>query len=113
MKVSLAVTHQHGLMVGARSFTGNPYDGHTLAEQMAQTNTLLQGIGVKPATAIVVLGYQGLGKALVPVEVIHRGKFKSLTPQQKSWLNRRPGDRAVDRAHEGRSPHGPVLAQRG
>ena len=89
VKVSLAVTHQHGLMVGARSFTGNPYDGHTLAEQMEQTNTLLQDIGVKPITAIVDLGYQGVDKALAPVDVIHRGKFRSLTPQQKSWLKRR------------------------
>ena len=30
VKVSIAVTHKQGLMVGARSFAGNPYDGHTL-----------------------------------------------------------------------------------
>ena len=29
VKVSLAVTHQQGLMVGARSFPGNPFDGRT------------------------------------------------------------------------------------
>ena len=34
VKVSLVVTHLRGLMVGARSFTGNPYDGHTLAAQL-------------------------------------------------------------------------------
>ena len=34
VKVSLAVAHKHGLMVGARSFPGTPYDGHTLAEQL-------------------------------------------------------------------------------
>lgn len=89
VKVSLAVTHQHGLMVGARSFPGNPYDGHTLAAQIEQTNTLLQDIGVKPTTAIVDLGYRGVDKELAPVEVIHRGKFKSLTPKQRSWLKRR------------------------
>lgn len=89
MKVSLAVTHQHGLMVGARSFAGNPYDGHTLAAQIEQTNTLLQDIGVKPTTAIVDLGYRGVDKELAPVELIHRGKFKSLTPKQKTWLKRR------------------------
>jgi IS5 family transposase len=44
VKVSLAVTHKLGLMVGARSFPGNPYDGHTLAERLEQTNTLLQDI---------------------------------------------------------------------
>jgi IS5 family transposase len=89
VKVSLAVTHQHGRMVGARSFPGNPYDGHTLAAQIEQTNTLLQDIGVKPTTAIVDLGYRGVDKELAPVEIIHRGKFKSLTPKQRSWLKRR------------------------
>jgi IS5 family transposase len=89
VKVSLAVTHQHGLMVGARSFPGNPYDGHTLAAQIEQTNNLLQDIGVKPTTAIVDLGYRGVDKDLAPVEVIHRGKFKSLTPKHKTWLKRR------------------------
>ena len=48
VKVSLAVTHKHGLIVGARSFPGNPYDGHTLAAQLEQTNTLLQDLGVLP-----------------------------------------------------------------
>ena len=31
VKVSLAVTHKQGLMVGARSLPGNPYDGHVLS----------------------------------------------------------------------------------
>jgi len=89
VKVSLAVTHQHGLMVGARSFPGNPYDGHTLAAQIEQTNNLLQDIGAKPTTVIADLAYRGVDKELAPVQVIHRGKAKSLTPQQKSWLRRR------------------------
>jgi len=89
VKVSLAVTHQHGLVVGARSFPGNPYDGHTLAAQIEQTTTLLQDIGVKPTTVIVDLGYRGVDKDLAPVQVIHRGKVKSLSAQQKTWLKRR------------------------
>jgi IS5 family transposase len=31
VKVSLAVTHKQGLMVGARTLPGNPFDAHTLA----------------------------------------------------------------------------------
>ncbi|CAH2902853.1 MAG: IS1478 transposase [uncultured Paraburkholderia sp.] len=34
VKVSLAITEKQGLIVGARAFPGNPYDGHTLAEQL-------------------------------------------------------------------------------
>lgn len=89
VKVSLAVTHKLGLMVGARSFPGNPYDGHTLAEQLEQTNTLLQDIGVKPTTAVVDLGFRGVDEACAPVQIIHRGKFKSLDKQQRRWLKRR------------------------
>jgi IS5 family transposase len=89
VKTSLAVTHKSGLVVGARTFPGNPYDGHTLAAQLEQTTTLLQDIGVKPTTAVVDLGYRGVDDEVAPVQVIHRGKAKTLTAQQKAWLRRR------------------------
>ena len=89
VKVSLAVTHKLGLMVGARSFPGNPYDGHTLAAQLEQTTTLLQDLGVRPTTAVVDLGYRGVDAQVAPVQVIHRGKNKTLTAQQRTWLKRR------------------------
>ena len=65
VKASIAVTHKQGLIVGARTFPGNPYDGHTLAEQIEQTTNLLQDLKVKPTTAIVDLGYRGVDH-LVP-----------------------------------------------
>jgi transposase, IS5 family len=89
VKVSLAITHNSGLMVGARSFPGNPYDGHTLAEQLEQTSALLQDIGVAPSIAVVDLGFRGVDEACAPVQLIHRGKFKSLDAQQRKWLKRR------------------------
>ena len=30
VKAAVLISHQTGLMVGARSFPGNPYDGHIL-----------------------------------------------------------------------------------
>ena len=42
VKVSVAVTHKQGLLVGARSFPGNPYDGHVLSAQIEQSTILLQ-----------------------------------------------------------------------
>lgn len=89
VKVSVAVTARQGLMVGARSFTGNPYDGHTLAEQLEQTTILLQDIAVKPKVAIVDLGYRGVDAQLGEVELVHRGKSKTLTLAQRRWLKRR------------------------
>ncbi len=51
--------------------------------------TLLQDIGVKPTTAVVDLGFRGVDEACAPVQIIHRGKFKSLDKQQRRWLKRR------------------------
>lgn len=89
VKVSVAVTHKQGLMVGARSFTGNPYDGHTLAEQLEQVTILTEDTGAKPKQVTVDLGFRGVDAANPGVEVIHRGKLKSLTDQQRRWLKRR------------------------
>lgn len=84
----MAVTRKSGLVVGARSFPGNPYDGHTLTGQIEQTTTLLQDLGVKPTTAVVDLGYRGVDH-LVPINIIHRGRYKTMTDQQRRWLKRR------------------------
>jgi IS5 family transposase len=91
VKVSVAVTAKQGLMVGARAFPNNPYDGHTLAEQIEQTTILLQDVPgePKPKTVLVDLGYRGVDHELAPVQVIHRGKAKSLTKTQRRWLKRR------------------------
>lgn len=89
VKASIAVSHAKGLIVGARSFPGNPYDGHTLAEQLEQTRNLLQDLGATPMTAVVDLGFRGVDEAIAPVQSIHRGKFKTLTTLQRRWLKRR------------------------
>jgi IS5 family transposase len=89
VKASIAVTHKSGLMVGARSFPGNPYDAHTLWAQLEQTSILLEDVGRSPKQVVVDLGYRGVDHDNPNVEIIHRGKYKSLTKQQKRWLKRR------------------------
>lgn len=89
MKVSLTITEKSGLVVGTRSVPGNPLHGHTLAQQIEQTNTQLEEIGTKPTTGVVDLGFRGVDAELKPVEVVHRGKYKSLSKQQRRWLKRR------------------------
>ena len=83
VKASIAVTHKSGLMVGARTFPGNPYDGHVLNEQLEQTSNLLQDTGKVPKQVVVDLGYRGVDKDNPTVQIIHRGKFKSLTQLQR------------------------------
>ncbi len=87
VKVGIAVTACKGLVVGARSFPGNPYDGDTLAEQLEQTRGLLQDVSVEPTVAIVDLGDRG--RAVDGVQVLHRGKAKTLTRRQWRWIKRR------------------------
>jgi transposase, IS5 family len=91
VKVGLAITEKQGLIIGARSFAGNPYDGHTLAGQLEQTNILLQDQpgAPKPKTVLADLGFRGVDTDVVPVHLIHRGKHKTLSTTQRKWLKRR------------------------
>jgi transposase, IS5 family len=72
----VAVTHKQGLLVGTRSFPGNSYDGHVLAEQIEQSIILLEKLSVKLEQVVVDLGYRGkeVEEANSGVEIIHRGK---------------------------------------
>ncbi len=73
-KASVAVSSRGGWLVGAKSFTGNPYDGHTLAAQMKQVDHL---IGNMVAEVHVDLGYRGHdydGTATVHVDKRRRGR---------------------------------------
>ncbi len=89
VKIGIATTARGNLIVGARAFPGNPYDGHTLAEQLEQAAILMQGVAgaPKPTTAIVDLGYRGV--AVPGVEIIHRGRMRSLTAKARRLLKRR------------------------
>ena len=86
VKVSLAVTHKQGLMVGARSFPGNPFDGHILSAQLEQTTNLLQDLGRRPTQAIVDLGFRGVDADNPGVDIIPRGKDKTVAGQQRRRL---------------------------
>ena len=90
VKASVAVSHKSGLMVvGARTFPGNPYDGHLLNAQLEQTTILLEDVGRAPKEVVVDLGFRGVDADNPNVQIIHRGKFKSLTKPQRRWLKRR------------------------
>lgn len=89
VKTSVAITHKSGLMVGARTFPGNPYDGHILSAQLEQVGILLQDTGKVPKEVFVDLGFRGVDADNPNVEIIHRGKAKSLTTGQWRLLKRR------------------------
>ena len=55
-KVSVAVSSRGGWFVGAKSFTANPYDGHTPAAQMKQVESLIAN---QISAVYVDMGYRG------------------------------------------------------
>ena len=89
VKVGIAMTLKHNLIVGARAFPGKPYDGHTLREQLEQAGILMQETGVQPSTVYVDLGYRGVDADNPGITIKHRGKFKTLSAQERKLLRRR------------------------
>jgi IS5 family transposase len=85
-KVSVAVSSRGGWFVGAKSFTGNPYDGHTLAAQMEQVESL---IGNKVSEVYVDMGYRGHDyDGPVAVHVDKRRRGRTSAPRWR-WMKRR------------------------
>jgi IS5 family transposase len=89
VKACVAVTYAQGLMVGARTFPGNPYDGHLLSAQLEQTKILLEPHAVAPKQVLVDLGSRGVDADNPDVDLIHRGQYRSLSARQRRWLKRR------------------------
>jgi IS5 family transposase len=89
-KVSLATTNRPApggqFVLGARSLPGNPFDGHTLAAQIAQTERIT---GVTIERAYVDRGYRGhdADKARVFVS----GQRRGVTPTIRREIRRRAG----------------------
>jgi transposase, IS5 family len=90
VKVSIAATNAAApggrFVVGARALPGNPYDGHTLAAQIAQTERLT---GVPIERAYVDRGYRGHDADRTRV-FISRQK-RGLTPTIRRELRHRNG----------------------
>lgn len=76
-------------MMGARTFTGNPYDGHILSAAIEQVTNLLQDLPVKIKQIVVDLGFRGVDADNPDMEILNRGRIKSMSGQQKKWLRRR------------------------
>lgn len=84
-KVGIATTNREGLVLAAMSFEGNPYDGHTLSDTVAQAT---QMTGVDPERIYADRGYRGHnyeGEASVMLS----GHKRGLSSQMKRELKRR------------------------
>ena len=83
-KVSVATTNRGGFVVGMRALSGNPYDGHTLAEALEQVENLTDQ---KPEFAFVDRGYRGPG--VENVKVFLSGARRGVTRTIAKLLRRR------------------------
>ena len=83
-KVSVATTLDEGVVVGMRSFAGNPYDGHTLREALEQVTILTDQ---RPDLAVVDRGYRGHG--VEATRVLISGTRRGLTSKLIADLRRR------------------------
>jgi IS5 family transposase len=83
-KVSVATTNRGGFVVGMRALSGNPYDGHTLAEALEQVENLTDQ---KPEFAFVDRGYRGHG--VENVKVFLSGARRGVTRVIAKLLRRR------------------------
>lgn len=83
-KVSLATTLDGGFVVGARSFPGNPYDGHTLAPALEQVEILTD---TRPSLVVVDRGYRGHG--VETTRVLISGQRRGITPALAKLVKRR------------------------
>jgi len=70
VKVGITVTNKRNFVLGARSFAGNPYDGHTLESCLEQAE-ILSGTCAKEA--FLDLGYRGVE---VPNVTIYKARQK-------------------------------------
>jgi len=112
VKVSVTLTHKQGFLMGARKFTGNPYDGHIQSAQWKQSTILLQDLDVRPKQVLVDLGFRGkdVNQAISALEIINRGRIKSMTQIQRSWLEQRQAMQPAIRAPQVSQPHAASLA---
>ncbi|NJN46168.1 MAG: hypothetical protein HC808_06465 [Candidatus Competibacteraceae bacterium] len=84
-RASFATTVKEAFVIGARSFTGNPYDGHTLSEQLEQVSILCDQT---PQEAYVDRGYKG-HQHPGDTKIFIAGQQRGITARQRRRLRRR------------------------
>jgi IS5 family transposase len=86
-KVGLATTSRDNWVIGIQAFHGNPYDGHTLTDTLAQVERLTEW---EVKDAYVDLGYRGHGyKGDTRINIVNYRTMKKATRSVRKWLKRR------------------------
>jgi transposase, IS5 family len=87
--VGIATTARPNLIVGARSFPTNPFDGHTLAEQIEQATSLMQDTGITPQTVYVDRGSRLKKEDRLPIRTLLPDMERQITEEERKFASRR------------------------
>jgi IS5 family transposase len=93
-KVSILLTKKSGIIVGAKNFQGNPYDGNTLEEALKQSERLRC---ITAKKSIVDEGYRGrasIGETEI-LRVHQKRKEKYSKRRWRQWFRRRASVEAI------------------
>src|ERR1039458_4514208 len=91
-KVSVLVTQNTGVIVGALNFEGNPYDGHTLEPALDQYKEIK---GKSPRSVTADKGYRGVSQINETIVHLPKPPAKNATKYQKQKDRKRFGRRAA------------------
>jgi len=84
-KAGLVTSAKKNWILGALGFKGNPYDGHTLKDELSQAERLT---GVSITQVACDLGYRGHGVIGKDILVVPRDKRKGTATLKKWWRRR-------------------------
>ena len=86
-KVSMVTSAQSNWVLGISAIHGNPYDGHTLKDALAQVECLAPW---QPKVVTVDQGYRGHNyQGTTEVQIVNYRTMKSKTRSVRKWLKRR------------------------
>jgi len=86
-KVGFATSSRGNFVIGAKAFHGNPFDGHTLKDNLEQLKKFLPQ-GAKVGEVFVDRGYKGHGITETKVHMDQKKK-KTESKSFRKWVNRR------------------------
>lgn len=85
-KVSVVATQKQGLVLSCQALAGNPFDGHTLVDAVADANAISS---VQIKQVFVDRGYRGHAVPKEQAEVFISGQKRGVTPALKRAIKRR------------------------
>ena len=86
-KVSMVTSAKSNWILGIDAVHGNPYDGHTLSDALAQTERL---VGWQPKQVTADLAYRGHNyQGTTEIQIVNYRTMKSKTRSVRKWLKRR------------------------